>query len=262
MQGEGHGRRGGGELICFDVPSAVLHCSAPPTGPPHHQHCVYTPLLADHPRPLRPARQPRWSTISAKTNLKYHSDLSESDRYELFLKICRCRPETFSQFKETWERGPCRHRCLHRNSGNHCSRHRCLHRNSGNHCSRHHPFTCAGIGACNETVEFIEAGTSTPFGVYNIKKGEGWGGVPGALPRAPSAKLALYARLCLKLGGHVTVAGNLACQPQANPVLHPRCCGGARPASLSKAGSPRLTVPSGAECERRPKTWEAASVNQ
>ena len=146
LQGEGHGRRGGGELICFDVPGAVLRCSAPPTGPPHHQHCVYTPLLADHPRPLRPARQPRWSTISAKTNLKYHSDLSESDRYELFLKICRCRPETFSQFKETWERGPCRHRCLRRNCGN--------------HCSRRHPFTCAGIGACAETVEIIVAGAA------------------------------------------------------------------------------------------------------
>ncbi len=146
LQGEGHGRRGGGELICFDVPSAVLHCSAPPTGPPHHQHCVYIPLLADHPRPLRPAHQPRWSTISAKTNLKYHSYLSDSDRCELFLKICRCRPETFSQFKETWERGPCRHRRLHRKSGN--------------HCSRRHPFTRAGIGACTEPVEIIVAGTT------------------------------------------------------------------------------------------------------
>ena len=80
--------------------------------------------------------------------------------------------------------------------------------------------------------------------------------------RAPSAKLALYARVCPKRGDRVTVASDLACQPQANPVLHPRCCGGAGPASLSKAGSPRLTVPSGAECERCPKTWEAASINQ
>ena len=56
-------------------------------------------------------------------------------------------------------------------------------------------------------MEFIEAGTSTPFGVYNIKKGEGWGGVPGDLPRAPETKLALYARLRPKRGGRVAGGG-------------------------------------------------------